>query len=392
MSMTVLRPASHGAAFDFAWAAAEFTATDVMEATGLTRSTAIDALDSLLEAGLLIELPNARVAGDYRKGRPARRFELNAAAAVLIGVDAGQAHITVTVTDLRSHTLVTHREALSLTEGADSRRERILAVIDAALADAGRSRTDVLAVCVGVPAPVDDEGRSPEHRKGFWQLTNPGLAGSLTWAPIARIENDASLAAIAEGSVGSAVECRNYVALLAGSRLGAGVVVDGSVLRGLHGGVGEMVAFDHVEGVGRADGLGTRIAEVARAAVAAGEIDNDSALAGIPPEDLDAHAVLASAAAGDADALRIADRVGFVLARIVSVLGSMFDPQRVIVSGAISSGIGEVIRAAHRYLPTDLDLPAPELVASKLGADVVAIGAVAAAADAARSGALSVWN
>ena len=45
--------ASVGAVLDFAWAAGEFTATDVMTATSLTRSTAIDAVDTLVSARVL---------------------------------------------------------------------------------------------------------------------------------------------------------------------------------------------------------------------------------------------------------------------------------------------------------------------------------------------------
>jgi hypothetical protein len=69
----------------------------------------------------------------------------------------------------------------------------------------------------------------------------------------------------------------------------------------------------------------------------------------------------------------------------------MFDPQRVIVSGAVSPGIGPVVDFAREMLPTDLDLPAPEIVVSQLGADVVAVGAVVAAVEAVREKALSLW-
>lgn len=392
MTTVAARPASYDAILAFAWTSAEFTATDVIAATGLTRSTTIDALDALVELGLLRELPNARLAGDYRKGRPARRFALRDDAAVLVGVDAGHVHLTATVTDLRSRSLSTQRATLVLDgDDAATRARRIIAVIDAALDAAGRTRGDVLAVCVGVPAPVDGDGRSPEHPRGFWARMNPGLVDELSWAPIVRVDNDASLAAVAEGSVGAAAGCRDFIALLAGTRLGAGVVVDGNLLRGRHGGVGEMVAFDHVDGVGNAEGLGTRAVQWATDAAASGELSPESPLAALASADLDARAVLELAARGDADALRIAERVGMTLARIVSVLGSMFDPQRVVVSGGISAGVEEVVTAARRFLPTDLDLPAPELVASDLGADVVVVGAVAGAAEAARDGALDVW-
>jgi predicted NBD/HSP70 family sugar kinase len=384
------RPASRAAVLAFAWDAADFTATDALEATGLTRSTTIEATAALVESGLLRELPNARLAGDYRKGRPARRFALRDDAAVLVGVDAGHGHVTATVADLRSERLATHEVRLEIDQDdAEARAAIIVDAIDRALTGADRTRDDVLVVCVGVPAPVDGEGRSPRHPTRFWERMNPDLVDALAWAPIVRIENDASLAAVAEGSVGAAAGCRDYIALLAGSRLGAGVVVDGHLLRGRHGGVGEMVAFDHVDGVRGADGLGSRVAEWARDLAQSG--DATAGFREVAPEGLDAPAVLAMAADGDADALRIVDRVGMTLARIVSVLGSMFDPERVVVSGAIADGVDLVVAAARRSLPTDLDLPAPDLVASTLGGEVVVTGAIAAAAASARERALDVW-
>lgn len=376
----------------FAWDSAEFTATDAMEATGLTRSTTIEAMNSLSTLGLLHELPNARSAGDYRKGRPARRFELRDRAGVLVGIDAGHVHITVIITDLRSRPLATERVTLTRDEDdGPARCAVIVAATDRALRLADAARTDVLAVCVGVAAPVDSEGRSPQHPTGFWERMNPRLVDAFAWAPIVRVDNDASLAAVAEGSLGAAQGINNYITLLAGARLGAGVVVDGHLLRGTHGGVGEMVAFDHVIGVESADGLGARAAQWAVEAIARGDVAADSSLSQMPPAEIDGRVVFEHAAEGDADAQAIVDRVGLLLARVVSVLGSMFDPERVIVAGAVSAGLDQMIEATQRALPTDLDLPAPQLAVSQLGADVVVTGAIAAADADARSRVLDVW-
>ncbi|ALJ22153.1 ROK family protein [Microbacterium sp. No. 7] len=386
------RPPSLDAVFAHAWAAGGFTAADAMASTGLTRSTTIEAMDTLVELGLLRELPNARAVGDYRKGRPARRFELREDAGVLVGVDAGHAHLTAVVTDLRSQRLGIRRTTRQVDrDDAADRRAAIADLVDDALRAAGRTRADVLALCVGVPAPVDESGRSPHHRHLFWDRMNPGLADVFrAWAPLVRVDNDASLAAVAEGSVGAAVGCRSYIALLAGERLGSGVVIDGNLLRGAHGGVGEMVAFDHVEGVGTARGLGTRAAEWALEAIERGDVTGP--LAAIPRDRLDGQAVIELASQGDPDAQRIVHRVGVVLARIVATLGSMFDPERVVVTGAIAAGVAEVVAAAREALPTGMDLPAPDLAISQLGADVVVTGAVAAAAALARDRLLDVWT
>jgi predicted NBD/HSP70 family sugar kinase len=213
---------------------------------------------------------------------------------------------------------------------------------------------------------------------------NPGLVDLLSWAPIVRIENDASLAAVAEGTVGRATDSSDYVVLLAGERFGAGVVVDGHLLRGAHGGVGETVAFDHIVGVGTADGLGTRLTQWVRAA----SVPPGHPLFGAPPDTLTGRAVVDLAREGDAWAREFVERAGLLVARIAAVFGSLYNPQRIIVAGAVAEGLDEVVEVARMRLPHELDLPAPELLLSSLGAASVVTGAVSAANAAARRGVL----
>ncbi len=374
------------AVLDFAWTAGEFTASEAMAGTSLTRSTAIDAIDTLVGAEILRELPNARAAGTYRAGRPSRRFVLPADLGVVIGVDAGDTHLAVTVADLLDETLVHHRVEFDPTQTVSERRATILGRLGDALTEAGVAREQVLAVCVGVAAPVNRDGISPPHPEGFWERTNPGLAEALQdWAPVVQIKNDAQLAAIAEGAEGAAIGCRDYVALLASERFGGGVVVDGHVLHGAHGGVGEGVVFDHIVGVGSAFGLRYAVQDQVRAAVDSGEISHDSAVGRlVGTRRIDPRLVLTLAASGDRDAVLITSRVGATVARVVGVLGSMYDPARVIVCGAVAESIEPVLTAARRILPQELHLPAPEILASTLGAEVVSRGAVATARRAAR--------
>ncbi|OIJ32478.1 ROK family protein [Microbacterium sp. LCT-H2] len=378
--------ASVSAVLDFAWTAGEFTATEAMAGTSLTRSTTIDAIDTLVTAEVLRELPNARAIGDYRSGRPARRFALSADLGVVMGIDAGDTHLAVTVADLLDRTLVHHRVEVDPAQSADDRRATILQHLSAARDEAGVPSERVLAVCAGVAAPVNRDGISPPHPDGFWERTNPGLAEALRdWAPVVEVKNDAQLAAIAEGTLGVAVDCRDYVALLASERFGGGVVVDGHVLHGAHGGVGEGVVFDHIIGVGSAVGLRHALEEQARAAVAEGEAPADGALGRLVADGpVDPRLVLTLAASGDPDALHVAERVGATLARVVGVLGSMYDPARVIICGAVAESIEPVLAAARRILPDELHLPAPEILASTLGAEVVSAGAIATARKAAR--------
>ncbi len=387
-----LRRTSLDAVLTFAWDAAEFTASDAMAAVGLTRSTTIDVIEELVGLELLRELPNARAVGEYQKGRPARRFELAADSAVVVGIDVGPDHILTSVADLRGHTLALERTDTDLShDSPEERRAAATAAVEGALAAAGRPRTDVLALCAAVPAPVDAAGASPPHRNGFWRRMNPDLISLFgAWVPIVRVLNDASLAAVAEGSVGAAIGLENYVTVLSGEFLGAGAVVDGNLLRGAHGGVAEMVAFDHVSGVEDAGGLWAHAANWAREAVASGEIPPTSAVAALDRDTLGGASLFALAREGDPEAERVVARTGNALSIITGVFGSLFDPIRVVLSGMPQADAAQVVAAARDSIPLELDLPAPELVASELGVDVVCIGAVSAALDAARTGVLGL--
>lgn len=395
MSQTVLDTgtgrASVDGVLDFAWDAGTFTATEAMRAASLTRSTAIEAIDTLIAAGVLQELPNARDAGEYRAGRPARRFRLRDDAGVVAALDAGDTHLTAAVSDLSGEVLLRRQIALSPAQSVDERRDTIVAHLRATLAEAGVARDDVLSLCVGVAAPVTLQGQSPPHPEGFWERTNPGLIDALgDEADVVEVKNDAQLAAAAEGTGGEAVGCRDYVALLAGERLGAGVVVDGHLLHGAHGGVGEMFAFDFIRDVDSAFGLGPTLERLAREAIAKAETETTErhGLAAMDPAQVHGRDVLELAAGGDPLAIEITDAIGHVLARIVGVLGNMFDPERVIVCGAIADGIQPVLDAAQRTLAAQIHLPAPTLLRSHLGGDVVIRGALARARDSARATAL----
>ena len=395
MSQTVLDTgtgrASVDGVLDFAWDAGTFTATEAMRAASLTRSTAIEAIDTLIAAGVLQELANARDAGEYRAGRPARRFRLRDDAGVVAALDAGDTHLTAAVSDLSGEVLLRRQIALSPAQSVDERRDTIVAHLRATLAEAGVARDDVLSLCVGVAAPVTLQGQSPPHPEGFWERTNPGLIDALgDEADVVEVKNDAQLAAAAEGTGGEAVGCRDYVALLAGERLGAGVVVDGHLLHGAHGGVGEMFAFDFIRDVDSAFGLGPTLERLAREAIAKAETETTErhGLAAMDPAQVHGRDVLELAAGGDPLAIEITDAIGRVLARIVGVLGNMFDPERVIVCGAIADGIQPVLDAAQRTLAAQIHLPAPTLLRSHLGGDVVIRGALARARDSARATAL----
>ena len=367
------------AVLSYAWQVPVFTASDAISATGLTRSTVISLCDELVARGWLTELPDARSAGDaYRKGRPARRYALRTGAGVVVGVDAGQNTITASVADLSGVEI--GRASARIEPEASSGGQR-LAVTDATVADAleraGAAPPDILCLVVGVPAPTDDEGNSPGDEDVFWLRMNPGFAGHFRSRGLTTIvENDANLAAVAEGTSGAGAGVASFITLVSGERFGAGYIVDDHLVRGARGGAGELHLLTYVEGVGSPEGIGALL----RAWAAQGREDHtigpESSLSAVPLLELDARHVLAAADAGDVAALDILDRLAERLARICAVLGGLLDVERIVFSGAVAESLGLLLERTRDRLAEISHPKPPELAASNLGAGVVTLGAV----------------
>jgi len=342
----------------------------------LTRSTVLDICARLATAGWIEELDDARIAGQYQLGRPARRYRLRARHGHVVAVDAAEQRISAAVADLNGTELARAAgPALDAETPAEQRRTAVQAAVRAALAEAGTGAEEVLVTVIAVPAPVDDAGHSPVG-EGYWEKVNPQLGSVLTGHAAVLVENDANLAALAEQARGAGQGAPCSATLLAGERFGAGLIVDGRLIRGSRGGAGELRLLEVVRGVGTTLGLGALARDRARKLLADGRIPASSPLAELDADRLTAEAVFDAASAGDRTAGRILGGLGDRLARIAQVLGSLLDVDRVIVAGTLADAAGPVIDRARTVLQRDFYPPVPDLVASTLGADVVLLGAL----------------
>jgi predicted NBD/HSP70 family sugar kinase len=375
VSTQLLRRINAGRVVQFAWDTGAFTASDAIVASGLTRSTVLRVCDELIVKGWIHELSDTREAGAYSKGRPARRYAFRSSAAHVVAVDAGQHHVSAWVTDLQGSVLASSPEPITpRSDSALDRRRAVERAVNLAVDGAGASERSVLAAVIGVPAPTDENGVSPRGDDGFWARMNPGFAqlfGQRGWSVV--IENDANLAAIAEGAIGAGVGVSSFVNLLSGARFGAGVMANGALVRGARGGVGELHLLDLVDGVGSADGLGRLAVAWTDAARVKGTIPITSPLAAGQVEALD---VFAAARAGDATAVGIVDRLAARLARVCAVLGGLLDTERIIIGGAIAPAADLLIERAEPILAAFMHGQVPTLVASPLGARAVGLGAI----------------
>ncbi|MGY3320019.1 ROK family protein [Arthrobacter sp. TE12232] len=348
------------------------TGTELMALTGLTRASVIAVCEDLIGRGWIVELePPGTNSEGPRKGRPARRFAFNREAGFVLGLDIGAATTTAAVADLRGTVVGRSSESF---RAADIPAQERIGVIDRAcrraLEAAGTDPSMVLAVGAGIAAPVDRDGNVLVTQR-FWSLFDVGLRSALKelhgWTVL--LENDANLAALGERWRGSGAGVDDLVVLLAGERLGAGVMESGRLLHGRGGAAGEMGYLDMVEGVGSSDG----IAALARQWSAAGGGPSDGGAASAPR-------VFEDAAAGDPAALAILSRISERMARVIASIASLINPEQVVISGAVADSAGALLPEITALLPLFTATP-PRVTASPLGDAVVTVGAVRHALD-----------
>ena len=375
----LLRRVSAGAVLDFMRASQAVTVTEVMEATRLTRATAIAVCEDLMERGWIRELENQRAFGGYQKGRPARRFELNERAGYVLGMDVGISKATAVVSDLRGKALGRASQPFA---GAEISAGERVAVIDRtammALNSVGASPDAVLAVCAGIAAPVDRNGEVlvTQH---FWGLFDVGLKAALRdlrgWTVL--LENDANLAALGDRWRGAAAGVDDVVVILASERLGSGMIDGGRLLHGRGGGAGELAFLDLVDGVGDTYGI-TYLARAWAADALAGKAK--TSLRAHAGEVVEAEQVFAAAASGDPVALKILDRLADRMARVIGAVATILNPELVVLGGAVANSAGVLLEPIAERL-TEFTVTPPRVAVSPLGDSIVTVGAVRCALD-----------
>lgn len=357
------------------------TGTDLIEATGLARATVIAVCDDLIEAGWVRELPPQKLT--VQKGRPARIFEFDALAGVVVGLDFGAAKTTALVADLRGNILAKATENLGGFTAPDAQR---LATIDKAikkvLGEAGVAPTDVLVAGVGIAAPVDRSGNI-SHSQLFWESFDIGIQENLRdrygWPVL--LGNDANLAAMAEHWMGVGKEVSDLAVMLAGERIGFGLMDSAQLRHGVSGRSGEVGLLELVDGVGTPAGIAALARDMALAACKTG------APATVLTTQVDAHsgeipaeAVFAAAAQGDQVAQQILDSIGRRIARVVAIMATFTDPELVVIGGAVAASSEVLLKPLREELVRFMPNP-PRVEVSTLGDAIVGLGAVRLALD-----------
>ncbi|MFD6167772.1 ROK family transcriptional regulator [Streptomyces coeruleorubidus] len=351
----------------------------LQQATGLSRATVGQRLDRLFRAGWLREGAGGPVDSPLG-GRPSITLEFDDEHAVVLAADLDTRHARAAVLSLSGEILAEHSGTLVVDDGPDLALGELGCWFGELLEKAGRGAESVCGVGLAVPGPVDTEtGRVVQPP------IMPGWDGYDIRSRLARalaehtgaaevpvlVDNDANLMAYGEQRTGYP-DCSAFVLVKVSTGIGAGVVVDGAVFRGIDGGAGDIGHIRVPEGAQTLCRCGSYgcLAAVA----SGGAVARRLAEAGVPAASgSDVRDLLAS---GHPEAVGLAReagrRVGDVLATVVTLL----NPGVLMIAGDLAgtpflTGVRELLY--QRALPRST--AHLEVVTSRLGERSGLVGA-----------------
>lgn len=337
------------------------TRTDLMEATGLSRTAVTQVLRMLESAGAVAPDGVDRSSRGPAAGKVGLHPHLGFAAAV--HVDHRAAHVVLV--DATGAVRAEAHGDFPRKDDNETRVAHIAALIDRCNATVAGPLHLAL---IGVPGIVTADGSIRNDQGPDGGAFRSALTDRLG-CPV-RIENDVNLAALAELTAGAGAELSSFSLLLLDEGLGAGTVIDGALHRGFSGVAGEVMYLPQTPLPVGAPVVNDQV--VADLALINGR-DQNAPL----EEHLDA------AAAGDEAAMQMAIELGKRLALVAGSIGLVLDPEAFILSGqAAHPVLVDIIHQVAEQYSARLPL---RFVVSSFGPEAPLVGAVGEAASALRA-------
>jgi predicted NBD/HSP70 family sugar kinase len=303
------------------------TRSELMDVTGLSRTTIGSRLSELKDRGLISESGSAASTG----GRPSGLLTFNAGAGVVLTIDGGATRSALAVSDLSGKSLAERSDFRAIEAGPEAILSWATSELEAMLHELGRTREDVWAVGVGLPGSVDGNGRpvSPQLMPG-WDGFPVRERLSEYFGVDVLVDNDVTVMALGEAPQHDPDE--QIVVLKAGTGVGLAYVANGVVLRGAQHAAGEV---GHIYVPGHDDIQCSCGKRGCLQAVAGGQRMADRlTAAGIPCANTAEVATLARAGVPEAITMvrEAGAAIGFVLATVVNIL----NPSRLVVAGDLT--------------------------------------------------------
>lgn len=157
-----------------------------------------------------------------------------------IGVDLGATTVKVGLVDGDGKILTSQKLDSFATKGPPAVIQQVSHAIRELLRN--MKREEVIGIGIGAPGVVSDDGAVVKYPPNFsdWTEVDLGAAIHEEFRLPVRVENDANVAALAEAKFGAGRGHKDFLFVIWGTGVGGGIILDGKIFRGPHGGAGEI--------------------------------------------------------------------------------------------------------------------------------------------------------
>jgi predicted NBD/HSP70 family sugar kinase len=324
------------------------TRADLVQLTGLARSTVAQRVDALIASGLVEE----RAEGASTGGRPPLILALNRSAGVILAADLGATHTRIALTDLDGVVLAENAAEIEIAQGPGVVLDWLEDKFQALLDQAGHTRSEVRGIGLGVPGPVEFvTGRpvSPPIMPGWDGYPIPERFETFG-APVL-VDNDVNIMALGE-YWSSWRDCEHLLFVKIGTGIGCGIVASGAIHRGAEGAAGDI---GHI-----------RVTDDESIVCSCGNIGCVEAIAGggalarqltaLGIEAKNGREVVRLVRAGNPQAVRLVRHAGRLLGEVLAAATNFFNPTVIVIGGDVAhaheqlfAGIREIVY--QRSLP-----------------------------------------
>lgn len=339
---------------------------DIARASGLSTQAVSNIIANLMDDGLIVEQGHRTVS----RGVPVVQYALNPVGGFAAGIEIRPDAVFGALLNFCGDPVVEKRRQVATRDRrgvVKAVREMQAALLKHAKCDARR----LLGLGVVMPGPFGQTGiEGGASELPIWDDTAPEVwLSDMLGAPVL-VENDANAAAIAERVSGVAQGLETYAYLYFGSGLGLGVVHKGCLMAGAFGNAGEIGTLQ-VSSKGKLVMLEDHVSRrslagaLQRAGLATRNVD-----------DLAKHYC-----AGNPLVQTWLDHAVEPLSAAVSIVENLFDPQTIILGGAMPDNILDhligSVRLAERSVSNRSKRDVPRLMRGASGRMTATLGAAA---------------
>jgi len=222
--------------------------------------------------------------------------------------------------------------------------------INTKIRDKSIEKSDIIGVGIGVPGPVTSDGTVMKCANLGWDIFNVNEKMSELTGLKCTALNDANAAALGELWRGSGKGLKNLVFVTLGTGVGGGIVIDGKIIAGVHGGggeIGHIVVNPNEKDVCGCGGHG-HLEQYASATgivrLAKKKLSDSTVVTSLreKSDELTCKDIFDAAKVGDDVANELVDTMCSYLALALSGVAATCDPEVYVIGGGVSKA-GEII-------------------------------------------------